>query len=143
MVINSVSQAARAALAAAVADIRSSMDRREGFLSRARRVATWRLRSGKGVRSSGVDASVVRLEMDASVVSREVVGVGKDVVTNGCEELVVRRPAEASASASSVDDADSVLVIAILAPVFSSDIVALLDRDSRPDLQRIQVSMYT
>lgn len=93
-------------------------------MSRARRVAVWRLRSGKGVRSEG-DA-VVGSEVNASVVPREVVGVAKDVVTSRCEELVARRPAEAEAS--SVDDAGLVVVIAILAPVFSPDIVALLER---------------
>lgn len=50
MVSNSVFQADRAASAAKVADWSSSVDRREGFLSRARRVAVSRLRSGKGVR---------------------------------------------------------------------------------------------
>lgn len=124
MVSNSASQADRAALAAAVADRSSSVDRREGFLSRARRVAIWRLRSGKGVRSGG-DA-VVGSEVDASAVPREVVGVGKDVVTSDCEEVVARRSAEASAPG--VDDAGLVVVISILAPVFSPDIVALLER---------------
>lgn len=93
-------------------------------MSRARRVAVWRLRSGKGVRSGGDADAVVGSEVDASLVPREVVGVGKDVVTSRCEEVVARRPAEASAS--SVDDAGSVLVIAILAPVFSPDIVAFI-----------------
>lgn len=110
-------------------------------MSRARRVAVWRLRSGNGVRSGG-DA-VVGSEVDASVVPREVVGVGKDLVTSGCEEVVAGRPAEASAS--SVDDAGSVFMIAILAPVFSPDIVALLERPctdflALAYLQRIQVS---
>lgn len=104
------------------------MDRREGFLSRARRVAVWRLRSGKGVRSGGDADAVVGSEVVASLVPREVEGVGKDLVSSRCEEVVARRPAEASASApasaSSVDDAGSVLVIAILAPVYSPDTVA-------------------
>lgn len=100
------------------------MDKREGFLSRARRVAVWRLSSGKEVKSEG-DA-VVGSKVNASVVPREVVGVGKDVVTSGCEEVVARRPAEASAS--SVDDAGLVVGIAILARAFSPDIVALLER---------------
>lgn len=69
---------------------------------------------------------MVGSEMDASVVPREVVGVGKDVVTNVCEGMVARWPAEASAS--SVDDAGSVFVIAILAPVFSPEIAALHER---------------
>lgn len=124
MASNSASQAEIAALAAVVADRSSLVDRREGFLSRARRVATWRLMSGKGVKSGG--NSAVGSEVDASAVPREVVGVGKDVVTSGCEELVARRPAEASASG--VDDAGLVVVIAILAPVFSPDIVALLEK---------------
>ena len=56
-------------LAAATADWSSSVDRREGFLSRARRVAVWRLRSGKGVRWRG-DA-VVGSEVVASPVLGE------------------------------------------------------------------------
>lgn len=46
MVSNSVSQADIAALAAVMAEISSSVDWREGFLSRARRVAVWTLMSG-------------------------------------------------------------------------------------------------
>lgn len=56
------------ALAAVVADWSSSVDRREGFLSWVRRVAVWKLRSGKGVRWTG-DAVV-----ESEVVSSAILG---------------------------------------------------------------------
>lgn len=125
------------------------MDSREGFLSRARRVAVWRLRSGKGVRWGGdavvgsqVVASAVLgenlhggeqasegLEVDAPAVFREGVGGGENVVESGWEEVVARLPAETSIP--SVDEADVVLLVtklALLAPLFSPDIVALVER---------------
>ena len=141
MASNSVFQADSVALAAEVADWSSSVDRREGFLSRARRVAVWRLRSGKRVRwgrDAVVESEVVastmlgenlvlpRLDMDAFVVLRDVVGVGRNVAASGGEEMVAGRPAETLAPC--VDEAGLVVVIAILAPVFSSDIVALFER---------------
>lgn len=93
-------------MASAVADWSSSVERREGFLSRARRAAVWRLRSGKGVRGGGdavvgseVLASVVlgmnldvgekeleKLESDASAGWREDVTGGGDVVESGWKE---------------------------------------------------------
>lgn len=99
------------------------------------------MRSGKGVRwgrdavvGSEVVASAMlgenlvlpRLDMDALVVLRDVVGVGKDVAASGCEDMVARRPAKTLAPC--VDEAGLVVVIAITAPVFSSDIVALFQR---------------
>lgn len=146
---HSVFQADRVALAAAAADWSSSVDSREGFLSRARRVAVWRLRSGKGVRWGGdavvgsqVVASAVLgenlhggeqasegLEVDAPAVFREGVGGGENVVESGWEKVVARLPAETSIP--SVDEADVILLVtklALLAPLFSPDIVALVER---------------
>lgn len=137
------------ALAAAVADWSSSVDRREGFLSRARRVAVWQLRSGKGVNWGGdavvgsdLVASAVLdenlnsgeeapegLEMAASAVFREGVGGGKNVAESACEEVVASLPAETLTP--SVDEAGVVVPVAklaILAPIFSPDIVALFER---------------
>ena len=56
-------------MASAVADWSSSSERRDGFLSRARRVAVCRLRSGKGV-SWGGDV-VAGLELMTSAILGE------------------------------------------------------------------------
>lgn len=149
-------------LAAATADWSSSVDRREGFLSRARRVAVWKLRSGKGVRWVGdamVGSEVVvspvlgenlnvgeevseRLEVDAPAVFRE------NVVESGWEEVVTRLPAENSTpSVYETDVLFLVAKLAVLAPIFSLDIIALLARLCTSFLapvycQRVQVSSH-
>lgn len=81
---------------------------------------------GSEVVASAMLGENLVLEMDASAVLREVVGVGKDVIASDCEVVVARRSAETLAL--SVDEAGLVVVIAILASVFSPDIVTLFER---------------
>ena len=135
-------QAERIASASAKADWSSSVERREGFLSRARRVSILKLRSGKGVRSgkdvapgSEVVASAVMgeyldggEEMNASAVLRGVSG-GEGVLERSLEEVLARIPAKISTPiAEELGVVVVVAKLAIIASVFSPDMFALFEK---------------